>query len=253
MLVRHLFPSRCVRLCRSLLTNLPPLLLFWPCPSPSVQGFIVLTTPGYAISGASVGTGALKALCLLSPLAFNMGASILNAAETPGMNGVHWDNINFRFSDDFDIGLGDVMGMLAVCTVWQALLTWWLDKVVPNEFGTTLKPWFCFTRSYWSPGSRNSESERSRLLSTDGDLEAGGAAREPIPADVQVRPPPFLTYWTPPPLTHWFGCPRPVKKWSFVASQRCSTALTAPSAPSTTCTCRFTQATSPLCCALLAA
>jgi hypothetical protein len=40
--------------------------------------------------------------------------------------------------------------VVAVDIVLYAFLGWYFDKVIPSDYGTHLKPWFCFTRSYWS-------------------------------------------------------------------------------------------------------
>ena len=72
-------------------------------------------------------------------------------------------------TDESGIPLAGAMIMLAVDIVLYGLLAAWLDNIMPTEYGTRLRPWFCFTPSYW----RNSAVAKVRNLNRGG-LPGGG-------------------------------------------------------------------------------
>lgn len=153
--------------------------------------WIALSTPAYGLTSASVSRGAQLASCLLAPIAFNFGASLLNLSEE-GFAGINWNTLGDRVAhSSIHLSLGTIMGMLVLDIVLYAALTWYLSKVVPNEFGTTLRPLFCLSRSYWrrccgSSTRGDSSRERHHLLR---DFTAGEdvVATEPVPADMASR------------------------------------------------------------------
>eukprot|EP01041_Mallomonas_annulata_P005100 gene5100-10202_t len=51
----------------------------------------------------------------------------------------------------FQISFGDTLGMLVVDTIYLLVLSWYLAHVMPSEFGTPKKWYFCFLPSYWLP------------------------------------------------------------------------------------------------------
>ena len=81
--------------------------------------------------------GTLK-LCLLSPAAFAYGISLLCSYEE-STTGVHWDTI----SNDIGAGLTmfEVLYMLLFDSVLYTVMGWYLEQVLPKEFGVT-KPWY---------------------------------------------------------------------------------------------------------------
>ena len=148
--------------------------------------WIALSTPAYGLASSSVSAAAQTFGCLLAPLAFNFGASILNSAEN-GAVGVTWDNVgSVVTASGINVPLSTVLGMLVLDLALYAVITWYLSHVAPNEFGTTLKPWFCCTRSYWRGGRGGADnSEHAPLL----DESAGDdvVATEAVAADVAGR------------------------------------------------------------------
>jgi hypothetical protein len=100
--------------------------------------------------------------------------------------GIHWSTINQRVAgSSVNTTLASIMGMLVLDILVYSLLTWYLSRVVPNEFGTTQKPCFCCTRRFWAKaGSR--ATEHARLL---GEFPAGEdvVAVEAVSAEVGAR------------------------------------------------------------------
>jgi hypothetical protein len=91
--------------------------------------------------------------------------------------GVTWANMGDVRISSLDgvtvpISFATVMGMLAVDFVAYMLLNQYLERVVPNEYGTTL-PWhFPLHASWWK----------------DGSLGGGLCGPPPPPADVTAEP-----------------------------------------------------------------
>ncbi|KAG7390389.1 ATP-binding cassette sub- A member 12 [Phytophthora pseudosyringae] len=89
--------------------------------------------------------GAKTIGCLLSPVGLSLGVQVLADAETTGA-GVTFANVdalsnNFRFST--------ALWMFAFDTVLYTLIGLYFDKVMPKEYGTTLKWYFPVSPSYW--------------------------------------------------------------------------------------------------------
>lgn len=108
---------------------------------------MMLFLPGYAIQETTPG-GIIGFASLVSPIAFSQGFKALADAESIhdgisfGGNMSGGPNTAFSFSS--------ALIMFAVDIVLYGVLSWYLDQVVPSEYGTTRRPCFCFTRSYWS-------------------------------------------------------------------------------------------------------
>ena len=66
--------------------------------------------------------------------------------------GLQWSNVaaNFSTQGGYVSTLG-LMGVNLGLALWFACLTWYLDKVWPNNVGQTQPPWFPFLPSYWFP------------------------------------------------------------------------------------------------------
>jgi hypothetical protein len=101
----------------------------------------------YFASYAANSPGPLKYLTsLMPPVAFQLLASSVFDFETFG-TGVTFSNIATVHNNVTVLGL---MLMLIADLVVFTFLAWYLDKVIPSEFGVTEKPWFCLLPSYWS-------------------------------------------------------------------------------------------------------
>ncbi|KAF1315573.1 Abc transporter a family member 1, partial [Globisporangium splendens] len=82
---------------------------------------------------------------ILSPVALSFGVTVLSNLESTGQ-GVSFDNMNvvyenYRFST--------TLVMLALDTVLYTLIGLYFEKVVPKEWGTSLKWYFPVSPSYW--------------------------------------------------------------------------------------------------------
>ncbi|KAG3111793.1 ABC transporter A family member 1 [Phytophthora idaei] len=83
--------------------------------------------------------------CIFSPVGLALGVTVLADAETTGA-GVTFSNVselshNFRFST--------ALYMFAFDTVLYTLIGLYFDKVMPKEYGTSLKWYFPVSPSYW--------------------------------------------------------------------------------------------------------
>ncbi|KUF88199.1 ABC transporter A family member 1 [Phytophthora nicotianae] len=99
--------------------------------------------------------------CIFSPVGLAQGVTVLADAETTGA-GVTFSNVselshNFRFST--------ALYMFAFDTVLYTLIGLYFDKVMPKEYGTSLKWYFPVSPSYWR-GRR----QRATATTTQGPL-----------------------------------------------------------------------------------
>jgi hypothetical protein len=90
----------------------------------------------------------------------------------------------------------DMLGMMILDTALYALLAWYFENVLPNEYGSQRKPWFCCTAAYWQPqkAAIARAQEEQRVLAA---LEAGANnngngndnhhGNEPAHASVQIE------------------------------------------------------------------
>ncbi|RLN94814.1 hypothetical protein BBJ28_00020795, partial [Nothophytophthora sp. Chile5] len=102
----------------------------------------------YAVSqGFSTGTAEnVKRLgCLLSPVALSLGVTVLANSEETG-EGVTFSNVSM-LSDNFR--LSTALWMFAFDTLLYTVLGLYFDKVMPKEYGTSLKWYFPVSPSYW--------------------------------------------------------------------------------------------------------
>ena len=109
-----------------------------------------LTMPRYAFYSSDSGAGGSDSnvlpktfVSLLSPTAFTFGADLLMQYEGANLH-FGWDNL---WDDPFS--MGRVLIFLVGDFMLYALLAWYLDHVVPNEYGGRLSVWFPCQRSYW--------------------------------------------------------------------------------------------------------
>ncbi|XP_073948704.1 LOW QUALITY PROTEIN: cholesterol transporter ABCA5-like [Choristoneura fumiferana] len=94
--------------------------------------------------------------------------------------GVTWENL---WSGP-GVPFGGSLIMMAVDTVLYALIAYWLDAVIPSEYGINQKPWFCLLPSYWI-GSRRGRVSAVHFHS-NGDA-AHNKDIEPVPRELQDK------------------------------------------------------------------
>ncbi|KAH7463694.1 ABC transporter A family member 1 [Phytophthora ramorum] len=133
-------------------------------------------TTGTAESAKMIG-------CLLSPVGLSLGVQVLADSETTGA-GVTFANVgslsnNFRFST--------ALWMFAFDTVLYTLIGLYFDKVMPKEYGTTLKWYFPVSPSYWrSRRQRATAAPTQDALLGDVALDINPNI-EPVNADLREQ------------------------------------------------------------------
>ena len=81
-------------------------------------------------------------LSLLSPSAFAMAYDKLFLLD------IEQRDIDF-WEADGTVPLGGILIMMSADIVLYGLLAYYLDNVLPTEYGTRRKPWFPFQLSFW--------------------------------------------------------------------------------------------------------
>ncbi|KAG6615637.1 ABC transporter A family member 1 [Phytophthora cinnamomi] len=117
----------------------------------------------YAISqGFSTGTSeSTKQLgSVLSPVALSLGVNVLANAEETG-EGVQFSTMG-TLSDNYRISTA--LLMFAIDTVLYTILGLYFEKVMPKEYGTSLKWYFPVSPSYW-----RSRKQRQVTVENPGD------------------------------------------------------------------------------------
>ncbi|CAH0713455.1 unnamed protein product, partial [Brenthis ino] len=92
--------------------------------------------------------------------------------------GVTWDNL---WSGP-GVPFGGSLIMMAVDTVLYGLAAYWLDAVIPSEYGIKQKPWFCLMPSFWM-GRRGRVS--AVHFHSNGDAQHKDI--EPVPKELQDK------------------------------------------------------------------
>jgi ABC-type multidrug transport system ATPase subunit len=90
----------------------------------------------------------LKAAASLLPaMGFYLGASAMSKYES-SQQGVTWSNIN-----EGAFPLSVTLFILALDVLLYSMLAWYLDQVVPSEYGIQRKPWFVLSPEHWTGGA----------------------------------------------------------------------------------------------------
>ncbi|GMH37365.1 hypothetical protein BSKO_05238 [Bryopsis sp. KO-2023] len=103
-----------------------------------------------------------NAACLLPPSAIVMFARVLDTWEYQADRGLNFETAAQSIHYEHHFSLASIFGIVLADVVIFAVLTWYLDKVIPKEFGQTFPPWFIFIPSYWRP-----DCSKTSLLETD--------------------------------------------------------------------------------------
>ena len=134
----------------------------------------------FDISAGNLRPGGSLSVCLLSPAAFSFGISLLALYEEAGV-GAHWTSL----SQDVGAGinLASVLTLLIFDTIMYTVLGWYLEQVLPKEFGVRRPYSFVFYKSHWIPGATDgwfglslpgSRAAPSNSLLDEGALYAAG-------------------------------------------------------------------------------
>nr|XP_049698966.1 cholesterol transporter ABCA5 [Helicoverpa armigera] len=95
--------------------------------------------------------------------------------------GVTWENL---WSGP-GVPFGGSLIMMAVDTVLYGLAAYWLDAVIPSEYGIKQKPWFCLLPSFWI-GSRRGRVSAVHFHS-NGEAASHNKDIEPVPRELQDK------------------------------------------------------------------
>uniref|UniRef100_H3H5H8 ABC transporter domain-containing protein n=1 Tax=Phytophthora ramorum TaxID=164328 RepID=H3H5H8_PHYRM len=141
----------------------------------------------YAVSqGFSTGTaeGTKRIGSLLSPVALSLGVNVLANAEETG-EGVQFSTMD-TLSDNYRISTA--LWMLAFDTILYTVLGLYFDKVMPKEYGTSLKWYFPVSPSYWRGRKQRQVTveEPSDALLDNVALDLNPAF-EPVSADFRQQ------------------------------------------------------------------
>ena len=111
------------------------------------------------------------------------GIKIMTQYESAG-GGVQWSNLFTPVTPDDDLTLGAIMIMMLIASVLQILITLYVEKIKPGEFGVPEKFYFPFTFKFWFGRVKIKNNEDDLLYKNDTNFEA-----EPkwMKAGIQVR------------------------------------------------------------------
>ena len=103
--------------------------------------YALLTMTSVALTGPG-----LYALSLFPNCALCLGLSIITRLESI-KTGAGLSNL---FAPVHQTSMGGVMGFLLLDIVFWTALGWYLEQVLPKEFGVQLPPWFLCDPAYWT-------------------------------------------------------------------------------------------------------
>lgn len=110
--------------------------------------------------------------CLLSNVAMAMGAQLIGKFEAKG-TGIQWRDLLSPVNVDDDFTFGQVLGMLLLDSVLYGLVTWYVEAVLPGQFGVP-QPWYFFILpSYWCGrprtvlGKEEEDDDPEKVLRTE--------------------------------------------------------------------------------------
>ncbi|CAG2244712.1 ABCA3 [Mytilus edulis] len=101
--------------------------------------------------------------CLLGNVAMAFGVKTVAAYEGTG-EGAQWSNFYKPPTVDADFTLLTAMIMLLCDTVLYLLITWYVDAVMPGEYGVAEPLYFPFTKNYWCGSKKKEKYEREHSV-----------------------------------------------------------------------------------------
>ncbi|KAJ9460508.1 ABC transporter A family member 1 [Diplonema papillatum] len=108
--------------------------------------FFATSLPSNILDPDDTSSGVSQLLSILPNYAFARGFGMLGEAEGQGTP------LNFNSAGDGSYSFYSSVAWLAVDTVVYLLLAWYLDNVLPSEWGTHKPFYFCFDPAYWTSG-----------------------------------------------------------------------------------------------------
>lgn len=125
------------------------------------------------------GNSSLITLLSIHPVtAYTYGLVMMGYLEDSGV-GVQMTNIA---SSEFPSGysFASSLTMLAVDSLVWGVATWYLNRILPGDYGTALKWYFPFTKQYWRPN-------KSFDVDVEEVLDADNACIEPISSTMKSQ------------------------------------------------------------------
>jgi ABC-type multidrug transport system ATPase subunit len=136
--------------------------------------FILMEVPGDVLAASPDASSTLKNfLALLPPTAFTLGLKTINESEIGGQ-GTQWNNIADASFTSLNYPVSQAMLMMLLDIPLYAFLAWYLNNVVPQEWGVPLPWYYPLQRSYWSTGAATAFDSTTALP----PLRAGQRRRE---------------------------------------------------------------------------
>ncbi|KAG8175444.1 hypothetical protein JTE90_026867 [Oedothorax gibbosus] len=125
------------------------------------------------------------AVCLLPNLAIAMGSVVLTVSEASG-TGMQWSNIGTPPTPNDKLSLGIVLVMLVISGIVSLVLTWYIENVLPGEYGVPEVWYFPFTPTYWC-GQKTNFSGHERLFNSVENSEFFEQDPEELTAGIQIQ------------------------------------------------------------------
>lgn len=113
-------------------------------------------------------------------MVYSCGIAVQSLYDWYAGVGISWDTMWDTSADASDASFGALLCMIGADILIYGILTWYLDKVVPQEYGVPLKPWFPFKRSYWCPSDAHTlePSSGTELAATANTMQENKNAED---------------------------------------------------------------------------
>ncbi|XP_075035584.1 phospholipid-transporting ATPase ABCA3 [Mixophyes fleayi] len=122
------------------------------------------------------------ASCLISNVGMAMGAQLIGMFEGKG-TGAQWSNLMTPVSVDDNFTLGQVLGLLLLDSVIYSIIGWYVESIMPGDYGVP-QPWyFCILPSYWC-GTPRDAGYLEREEDEDPEKNLRGEYLEDEPSDL---------------------------------------------------------------------
>jgi ATP-binding cassette, subfamily A (ABC1), member 3 len=144
---------------------------------------LVAYLPIIAVQGDSSGVDARSSASLLSPVAFSLTTRLMLKYESAFI-GATFSNIS-EVTDNYAVSVG--LWLMLFDTIIYGVLAWYLDNVLPKEYGTPLPWYFVFLPAYWC-GSKGKSTDQT-VLGLDDTMSVPGTPRSPY---VPIMDSPYL-------------------------------------------------------------
>lgn len=159
--------------------------------------YLALAGPSYALISPVIPASVKIGLAIFAPCGFNLGAAVITASEL-NRQGLNFSNFSDPNLTPIGVSVGSLTGMLFLDAFLYLCLAWYLDKVVPSEYGTTRHPLFCLGfRKKQAPGAAGgaggSGAERKKGMAAllNEGVAAASPSRGPASRAAVVPPAPL--------------------------------------------------------------